>query len=106
MKNAFSRLPVLFLPLLMLTSMREANAQEGQPALYAQTSEVNNIMVRYYADHGSLERSYFVSSSPERREKLRSIVTVYLKKLDDLTFESLNTGSRVDYILFRRDLRE
>lgn len=106
MKNIISRIPVLFLFLYILTGIRAANAQEDQPGLYAQTSEVNNIMVRYYADYGSLERFYFVPNSPERREKLRSIVTAYLKKLDNLPFDSLNTGSRVDYILFRRDLRE
>jgi uncharacterized protein DUF885 len=106
MRNTFFRFPGLFLFLLILTGIIEANAQEERSALYAQTSEVNNIMVTYQADYGSLERFYFVHNSPERREELHSIVATYLKRLDSLPFESLNTGSRVDYILFRRDLRE
>jgi uncharacterized protein (DUF885 family) len=33
-------------------------------------------------------------------------VTGYLKRLEGLPYETLQTGSRVDYLLFRRDLQE
>ncbi|WP_282456256.1 DUF885 family protein [Chitinophaga sedimenti] len=79
---------------------------KGQQVLYQQTSEVNNIMVKYKADRGNLLRFYFIDNSPERRERLRAVYDGYLKDLAQLDFESLPVGSRVDYLLFRRDLQE
>jgi uncharacterized protein (DUF885 family) len=77
-----------------------------QTALYQQTSEVNNLMVQYEADRGSLNRFYFVENSPERRERLATLATDYQKQVQQLNYESLPTGSRVDYILFKRNLEE
>lgn len=74
--------------------------------LYAQTSEVNNLMVLYQADKGLLERFYFVVGSPERRERFRSMTEGYEERLQQLDFDQLNVGSRVDYILFARQLEE
>ena len=74
--------------------------------LYQQTSEVNNLMVLYYADMGNINRFYTISQSPERRARLRDVVAAYLQKLQQLPFAPLNTGARVDYILFNRDLNE
>src|SRR5215471_9135578 len=82
------------------------HAQTNPADLYQQTSEVNNIMVQYSADRGSLNRFYFIQNSPERREKFQQLITNYLQKMQELKFEQLNTGARVDYILFTRDLKE
>jgi uncharacterized protein (DUF885 family) len=76
------------------------------PGLYEQTSEVNNIMVRYQADYGNLERFYVIPNSPERRERLLDITKAYISELEKLDFDKLNTGTKVDYILFSRDLQE
>ena len=78
----------------------------GQTALYQQSSEVNNLMVQYEADRGSLTRFYFVENSPYRRDRLVTLYSGYLKQLQQLNYESLPTGSRVDYILFKRNLDE
>jgi uncharacterized protein (DUF885 family) len=78
----------------------------AQTALYQQTSEVNNLMVQYQADRGSLVRFYFVENSPERRDRLAALVNEYLKQVQLLNYESMPTGSRVDYILFKRNLDE
>jgi len=78
----------------------------AQSVLYQQTSEVNNIMVQYQADWGSLNRFYFVHNSPERRERFVTLINDYLKQLQQLNYESLPVGSRVDYILFKRNLDE
>jgi len=75
-----------------------------QSPLYKQTSEVNNLMVAYQADYGSLSRFYFTENSPERRARLGRLIKDYLQQLQQLKFESLPTGSKVDYILFKRDL--
>ncbi|WP_207512529.1 DUF885 family protein [Longitalea luteola] len=78
----------------------------SQQPLYQQTSEVNNLMVQYDADRGSLNRFYFVENAPERRERMVTVVTHYLKQLQQLNYDKLPTGSRVDYILFKRNLDE
>ncbi len=79
---------------------------EIDPPLYEQTSEVNNIMVKYNADYGNLSRFYIIQNSPERRQRLLSTVNAYIDTLDKLNFEKLNTETKVDYILFNRDLHE
>jgi len=78
----------------------------SQSVLYEQSSEVNNLMVQYHADRGSLNRFYFVEGAPDRRERLAALTAAYQKQLNQLHFESLPTGSRVDYILFKRNLDE
>jgi len=94
-----TRILILGLLIISVSSM-------AQTALYQQTSEVNNVMVQYEADRGSLNRFYFVENSPERRNRLATLVTDYLKQVQQLNYESLPTGSRVDYILFKRNLDE
>ena len=88
----------------IVLSTLSAGAQSS--ALYQQTSEVNNIIVQYEADRGSLSRFYAIESSPDRRSKLRQLQVDYLKQLQQLKWESLPTGSRVDYLLFKRDMDE
>ena len=83
-----------------------ATAQSEPAALYQQTSEVNNLMVQYEADYGSLTRYYVVKNSPERRERLQTLVKDYDRKLQALPFDKLNTGTQVDYLLYQRTLEE
>src|SRR3989442_15376256 len=80
--------------------------QKELPALYQQTSEVNNVMVQYNADKGSINRFYFVGNSPERRQQLQKLNNNYLQQLEQLDFNALPVSSRVDYLLFRKDLQE
>lgn len=75
-----------------------------QPDLLLQTSEVHNLMVNYDADNRTLKRFYFVTNSPERRDRFRKLYTEYIARLDALPYESMSTGGKVDFILFRRDL--
>jgi uncharacterized protein (DUF885 family) len=86
--------------------MLSAFSTMAQSVLYQQNSEVNNLMVQYEADRGSLNRFYFVENSPERRDRLVTLTSDYLKQVQQLNYESLPTGSRVDYILFKRNLDE
>lgn len=81
-------------------------AQWQDTDLYNQTSEVNNIMVQYYADRGALNRFYFVRNSPERREKMTALQEEYVKRLSKLDYAKLPAGSAVDYVLFQRDLKD
>ncbi|THU34174.1 DUF885 domain-containing protein [Niastella caeni] len=91
---------------LIIGCMLIALSSMAQSVLYLQTSEVNNLMVQYEADRGSLSRFYFVENSPERRDRLATLTNDYLKQVQQLNYESLPAGSRVDYILFKRNLDE
>ena len=102
MTQAASLKNILLLCLVFSTTTLWAQTN----ALYQQTSEVNNIMVQYDADRGSLSRFYAVESSPERCQRLKKLQTDYLKQLQQLKWESLPTGSKADYILFKRDMEE
>jgi hypothetical protein len=67
-------------------------------------TELYPVMVSFRADRGSLERFYVVSNSPERRERFKTFYKDYLTKLEQLPFESMSVGGRVDYLLMKRDL--
>jgi hypothetical protein len=94
-------------------------AQQAKNDLYLQTSEVNNTMVQYNADKGSLMRFYATNSTadtegmpynesnyhtPERRERLLRLIGNYQKELSELDFEAMSIHGKVDYILFNRNL--
>jgi hypothetical protein len=72
--------------------------------LLLQSSEVHSLLVNFDADLGSLERFYFVNNSPERRERMRTFVNDYYKRLNALPFDNMSIGGKVDFLLFSRDL--
>ncbi|MFD2573432.1 DUF885 family protein [Spirosoma soli] len=94
---------------LLLTSGLSGLAQTNSSLLSGidpQTSSVHHLMTQFYADRGSLTRFYTVTGSPERRIRFQQFYGDYLKRLEQLDFERMNTDSRVDYLLFQRDLQE
>lgn len=101
--NKAVRLQFSFILGIVLSAVQ---SQAQTNTLYQQTSEVNNIMVQYDADRGSLSRFYAIESSPDRCERLQQLQTDYLKQLQQLKFESLPTGAKVDYLLFKRNMDE
>ncbi|PUZ25373.1 DUF885 domain-containing protein [Chitinophaga parva] len=80
-----------------------AHAQSSD--LYEQTSEVNNLMVQFRADYGNLDRFYMIEASPDRMTRLQDIVKSYLGKVQELPYAQYNTGTKVDYQLFLRQLQ-
>lgn len=103
--NAYLKIGILCFTFLVITSYVQAQPEKVAP-LYEQTSEVNNLMVQYNADYGNLSRFYVIENSPERRQRLLSTVNEYINKLNALHFDELNTGTKVDYVLFNRNLHE
>ena len=91
---------------LLIIGFNKIHAQKNDAVLYEQTSEVNNVMVRYNADESSVERFYFIQNSPERRARLKKMNEEYINELEKMDFEKLPVGSRVDYILFKRNINE
>lgn len=78
----------------------------GQVTAQQKGNEMTDLLVQYEADKGSLRRFYFIDYSPERTERLKVFSKDYQQQLSAVNFESLSAGSRVDYILLRRDLQE
>lgn len=88
--------------------------------LYLQTSEINDAMIQYAADHGSISRFYSSNdapgwgrrgsstdyNSPERRKRLLQLNKEYLDKLEQFQFDQLSINGKVDYLLFRRNLND
>ena len=95
-----------FLSCCLLLLSATTMAQRPDTDLYAQTSEVNNIMVQFEADRGILQRFYAIRNSPERRERLEKLYADYMQRLAALDWDKLPTGSRADYVLFRRNLQQ
>ena len=63
---------------------------QSTETLLLQTSEVHPLMARFDADEGSLERFYFVTNSPERRERLKTLYNDYLSRLNALDYFRLS----------------
>ncbi len=106
MRSVATYLQSVFICLCLSVTTQLFAQPEKVPSLYEQTSEVNNFMVKYHADYGNLQRFYGIDNSPERRQRLSAIVNHYIDTLTTLEFDKLNTGTKVDYILFNRDLHE
>jgi hypothetical protein len=79
---------------------------EAQPNidLLSQTSEINDLMVQFREDEGSLVRFYVIPNSPERRGRLSSLYQEYLSRLDEVPFDKISYNGKVDFILFKRDI--
>jgi hypothetical protein len=94
----------------------QLSAQPVKNSLYKQTSEMADIMIQYDADKASVMRFYSVASkqeerdygynSPERRNRLLSLIEDYQKQMQKLDFASMDINGKVDYILFKRNLED
>jgi uncharacterized protein (DUF885 family) len=104
MKPLFTRQPLFFLLFIgPLVAFAQPNPASG---LYRQTSDVHHLLTNYEADRGSLSRFYTLENSPERRERFKTFHTDYLQQLQQLDFERMSPDSRVDYLLFQRNLKK
>ncbi|WPP50834.1 DUF885 family protein [Catalinimonas niigatensis] len=94
--------------LILIALLMSCNtfAQSQLNPLYQQSSEVNNLMVHYQADLNILSKFYSIKSSPERIQRLQQLMSDYQQQLAQLPFNDLPTGSRVDYLLFQKELAE
>ncbi len=84
--------------------------------LFLQSSEMHHILVQYQEDKGSIQRFYSTQNpmesrgqvstfnSPVRRKRLLDLIDLNLKQLETLPFDKLNINSKVDYLLFKRNL--
>lgn len=72
----------------------------------AQEKDITELLSHYREDQGSLRRFYVIDNSPERRERLQTFNKDYQQRLQQVSFEGLSAGARVDYVLFNRQLQD
>ncbi len=90
-------------------------------ALYLQSSEMADWMIQYNEDKSSIARFYSTTISafdewpggyqdsyntPERRKRMLENIASYQDKIEKINFSTLATPSKVDYILFKRNLAD
>ncbi|MBZ5858905.1 DUF885 family protein [Flavihumibacter profundi] len=71
-----------------------------------QATELTNTIIQYREDRGSLDRFYFLESSPERITRLKELDNQYSRKLDQFSFDQLSDEGKVDFILFRKNIQD
>lgn len=77
----------------------------GNHEIALQASEITNSIIQYQADRGSLDRFYFLETSPERTERLKTLNQQYLQRLKSFSYSQLGPDGKIDYTLFRRNLQ-
>ncbi len=114
-------------PLLLLISgsmyfalPQNSHAQVSKEA-YVPCQEMPTLIQQYGVDNRTLSRYYSPASSrgggfggsadasigsPEKNKRLQQLVQDYQKKLAAVDFKNLSQECKVDYILFKRDLKE
>ena len=107
--------------LTLLTLLHAGGAvAQISPQAYVPCQEMPNLMQNYEADLRALTRFYtsaFYGSryqggggidgaSPEIRARFDSLYREYLGKVEAIDFNGLPQECKVDYILFKRDLKE
>ena len=106
----------------LLCATLSISVAHGQvsPETFVPCQEMPNLMGNYQADYEALVRFYngafygtrqeghynTTGGSPEKRARLDALYHEYLQKLDHLDFEQLPQECKVDWLLFRRQLRE
>ncbi len=69
------------------------------------SGEMADIISRYSADAGALQRRYDTPDSPSRRNRLRAFYTTWRQRLTELDFGKLSQEGKVDYVLLDNHLR-
>ncbi|HEY0930334.1 MAG TPA: DUF885 family protein [Gemmatimonas sp.] len=86
-----------------------ADPKASVPALTSFMSstsgEMADIISRFSADAGALQRRYDTPDSPSRRNRLRVFYTTWRQRLTELDFGKLSQEGKVDYVLLDNHLR-
>lgn len=74
------------------------------PAVYA-AGDLSELIERYTADRGNLNRRYSIATSPARASRMREFNAGALENLTKVDFAGLSGAGRIDYLLFRNHLQ-
>lgn len=120
---AGNKLVVTGLVFLIIVSIQTSlKAQKSTPpaSMYEQASEVSGLVVQYGQDINSIKDFYWpynlnplgeeqhkreVLNSPQQRKRLIEVNNDYLKKLEEVDFDSMSIYGKVDYILLKKKIK-
>ena len=95
----------MFRPVLCLAVACAPAFAQSSGDLDDSTSEMRRLIGRYATDRASLRRRYRVPMSPLRSERMRHFYTAWLHSIEQLDFKKLSPEGRIDWILFRNQLK-
>lgn len=75
-------------------------------SLWAEATELVNLITTYQADRGALSRLYTNRLSAEYFARMESFNQDYLKTLRAQNYEALSEDGKIDYVLFRNFLEK
>jgi uncharacterized protein (DUF885 family) len=91
---------------LLLALFLVMSSHEWRTSSPSNPGSIEQLLIEFRADFGSLNRFYHIEGSPERRIRLMALYENYTGKLNTMDFAQLDPGGQVDYVLFERDLNE
>ncbi len=89
----------------MLARMTRALTLLALVAPLSAQSDLRPLLERFAADQGALERRYDAAASPVRIERFRTFYRERFDELESLDFGALDIHGKVDWLLFRNELR-
>lgn len=75
-------------------------------SLWAEATELVNLITTYQADRGALSRLYTNRLSAEYFARMESFNQDYLKTLQSQNYDALSEDGKIDYVLFRNFLEK
>jgi uncharacterized protein (DUF885 family) len=75
-------------------------------SLWAEATELVNLITTYQADRGALSRLYTNRLSAEYYARMESFNQDYLKTLQAQNYDALSEDGKIDYVLFRNFLEK
>lgn len=93
------------IPLILLISLFlffDGAIVQAQPS---SERNISDMITEYRADYGALSRKYSVQPSDEYFERFNQFFDDKIQGLYDLDFNSLPHNQKVDYLLFKNDLK-
>lgn len=73
--------------------------------LGSSTSEFADVITRYSADVGSLQRRYDTQGAQSRNDRLKSFYLTWRQRLGEMDFNKLSREGKIDYVLLDSHLR-
>lgn len=92
-----------FVPALLLLAASAPAQSSGD--LDKSHSDMAPLLERYATDRGSLGRRYRVPMSPARRDRMKRFHNEWLETVAKVPFDLLDLDGKIDWVLFRNELR-
>ena len=94
---------IAFIMMTALTAPRRLAATEELTD--RSLSPIRGMIERFQQDRSAQLRVFTISISPNRESCVRTLIDEYLAKLKTVSFKTLDRDGKIDFLLFRNELR-